>query len=371
MNTESDKSESDKAESDKAEADKIESASARSSSAVSGGAGSSSAGSSSAESSSAAASSTEAGSAEADRETFVIAAMYCFVQLRDYQAMKEPLLAQCLAHKIKGTILLAEEGINATIAGNRQGIDNFLRFLRTDPRLAELTHKESHAHDAPFHRIKVKLKKEIVTMGIPDTDPAALSGTRVDAEQWNTLLADPNVLVIDTRNDYEHDIGTFSRAVSPQTETFRQFPAWVQDQLSPARDKKIAMFCTGGIRCEKATNYLLKQGFDEVYHLDGGILKYLETIPAENSLWHGECFVFDDRVAVDSNLQPGTHAQCFACRRPLSQADCESEHYQQGISCPHCIDKVSDDKKKRLNERQRQIELAKARNAQHIRVRRD
>ncbi|MFT5445362.1 MAG: UPF0176 protein [Gammaproteobacteria bacterium] len=312
---------------------------------------------------------------ESDKETLakekvVIAAMYCFVQLPDFQAMKEPLLAQCVVHNIKGTILLAEEGINATIAGDRQGIDNFLQYLRDDPRLAELRHKESHAHDAPFHRIKVKLKNEIVTMGIPDTDPAALSGTRVDAEQWNTLIEDPNVLVIDTRNDYEHDIGTFTRAVSPQTESFRQFPAWVRDQLSPARDKKIAMFCTGGIRCEKATNYLLKQGFEEVYHLDGGILKYLETITPEKSLWHGECFVFDDRVAVDSNLQPGTHAQCFACRRPLSQVDRESEHYRHGISCPHCIDTISDDKKTRLSERQRQLELAQARNAQHIRVRR-
>jgi UPF0176 protein len=303
------------------------------------------------------------------KERFLIAAMYYFVPLPDFQAMREPLLAQCEAHNIKGTILLAEEGINGTIAGDRQGIDSLLQFLRADPRLAALTHKESMADAPPFHRIKVKLKKEIVTMGIADTDPTELTGTRVDARQWNELLADPDVLVVDTRNEYEHDIGTFSRAVSPQTETFRQFPAWVEEKLDPARDKKIAMFCTGGIRCEKATNYLLKHGFDEVYHLDGGILKYLESVPAEDSLWHGECFVFDDRVAVDSALQPGTYAQCFACRRPLSQADRESEHYQHGISCPHCIDKISADKKSRLSERQRQIELAKARNEQHIHVR--
>ena len=310
-------------------------------------------------------------SADPVHEKIVIAAMYRFTRLADYQALKEPLLAQCVEHDIKGTILLAEEGINATVAGSRQGIDGFLQYLHSDPRLAGLMHRESYADEAPFHRIKVKLKKEIVTMGVPDTDPNELNGTRVQAEQWNELIADPDVLVIDTRNDYEHEIGTFASAISPQTETFRDFPAYVRERLNPQSHKKIAMFCTAGIRCEKATNYLLKQGFGEVYHLDGGILKYLQTVKTDDSLWHGECFVFDDRVAVDGNLQQGTHAQCFACRRPLSKADRESQHYETGISCPHCIDKVSAEKKARLGERQRQIQLAENRNERHIRIPRE
>ena len=300
------------------------------------------------------------------REKLVVAAMYRFVRLSDYRAMKAPLLAHCVEHDIKGTVLLAEEGLNATVAGSRQGVDSLLRYLRSDPRLADLEHTESCAREAPFHRIKVKLKKEIVTMGIPDTDPNELNGTRVNAQQWNELISAADVVVIDTRNDYEHGIGTFANAISPRTETFREFPAYVKKELHRAKHKKIAMFCTGGIRCEKATNYLLKQGFAQVYHLDGGILKYLETVEDGESLWHGECFVFDDRVAVDENLNQGKYVQCFACRRPVSEKDRQSAQYEIGVSCPNCIDKVSEDKKKRLAERQRQIQLARARNEQHI-----
>ncbi|MFT5172286.1 MAG: UPF0176 protein [Gammaproteobacteria bacterium] len=304
-------------------------------------------------------------SSERVKEKVVVAAMYRFTRLANYQAMKDPLLAHCLEQGIKGTILLAEEGLNATIAGSRYGIDSLLRYLRSDPRLAPLTCKESLADQAPFHRIKIKLKKEIVTMGIPDTDPNELHGTRVDAKQWNDLITDPSVLVIDTRNEYEHGIGTFTNAISPRTETFREFPAYVNEQLDAEKHRKIAMFCTGGIRCEKATNYLMKQGFAHVYHLDGGILKYLETVNPDESLWRGECFVFDERVAVDENLEQGNYTQCFACRRPLSESDRKSADYQAGISCPHCIGKVSDDKKNRLAERQRQIHLARTRNEQH------
>jgi UPF0176 protein len=209
------------------------------------------------------------------------------------------------------------------------------------------------------------LKNEIVSMGIPDTDPNEVNGKRVDAQQWNALIGDSNVLVIDTRNDYENGIGTFANAVSPRTKTFREFPAYVSKELDAQKHRPIAMFCTGGIRCEKATNFLIKQGFTDVYHLDGGILKYLETVDPDESMWHGECFVFDNRVAVGADLKQGKHVQCFACRRPVSELDQQSAHYQKGISCPQCIDKVSVDKKHRLAERQRQIQLARARNEQH------
>jgi UPF0176 protein len=296
----------------------------------------------------------------------VVAALYFFAHLADYERMKDPLLGRCLESNIKGTILLAEEGINGTVAGTRQAIDNVLDFIRSDARLAGLAHKESYVAELPFHRMKVRLKKEIVTMGVPGTDPNQLNGTRVNAAQWNDLISDPDVLVIDTRNEYEIGIGTFENAVSPQTETFREFPAFVQRELDPAKHTKIAMFCTGGIRCEKASSYMLREGFPEVYHLDGGILRYLETVDSSESKWRGECFVFDDRVAVDANLAQGSYTQCAACRRPLSEEERASVNYRTGISCPHCIDKTSDDKKARLAERQLQVELAQARGEVHI-----
>jgi len=291
----------------------------------------------------------------------VVAAMYHFVHILDIEAMKPRLLAHCVANDILGTILLAHEGLNATVAGSREGIDSLLAYLRADARFASLIHKESQAPAPPFLRMKVKLKREIVTMGVPATDPTELTGTRVDAVQWNQLIEDPDVLVVDTRNAYEHGIGSFKNAVSPETETFREFPEFVKNKLDPEKHQKIAMFCTGGIRCEKASNYLLKEGFAEVYHLDGGILRYLETVNEQASLWRGECFVFDDRVAVDANLAPGSYSQCSACRWPLSAADRASRHYEHGISCPHCHDKLSAEKIAGLSERKHQQQLAQQR----------
>ena len=298
----------------------------------------------------------------------VVAAMYQFVQLPDFTAMRIPLHQHCVEQGIKGTILLAEEGLNGTIAGSQAAIDSLLTYLRSDLRFAGIQAKQSLVADMPFLRMKVKLKKEIVTMGVPETDPTQLSGQRVDAKDWNALISDPDVLLVDTRNEYEYSIGTFKQAVSPETQTFREFPAYVKQQLNQHKHKKIAMFCTGGIRCEKSTNYLLKQGFENVFHLNGGILKYLEEVPESESLWEGECFVFDGRVSVDHNLQEGEYEQCFACRRPVSVEDMQSEHYLEGISCPHCIDTVSEHNRSRFIERQRQITLAKNRNQRHLGV---
>lgn len=304
----------------------------------------------------------------------VVAAMYKFVYLADFRTLRDKLVEVCEKQFLKGTLLLAEEGINGTVAGEREGIDNFLAFLRQDSRFSELQHKESFMTEMPFYRMKVRLKKEIVTMGIPGTDPEQLTGKKVDYQQWNDLVSDPEVLVIDTRNDYEYQIGSFKNAISPKTKTFREFPDFVKRELDVERHKKVAMFCTGGIRCEKATNYMLKQGFEEVYHLDGGILKYLEDLhnnsltEEEENLWQGECFVFDGRVAVDKDLAQGNYEQCFACRMPLSKEELTSDKYKKGISCPHCIDGQSDEKYQRVSERQRQVELAENRKQQHIGV---
>jgi len=298
----------------------------------------------------------------------VVAAIYKFVRLADYQALRLPLLELCEAHYLKGTILLAEEGINATIAGSRGGIEHFLTFLKKDPRFSDLVHKESYVEEMPFYRMKVRLKKEIVSMGLPGVDPARLTGIKVEPTDWNTLINDPNILVLDTRNHYECDIGSFKNSISPKTETFRDFPEYVKNNLKVGKHKKIAMYCTGGIRCEKASAYLLNQGFKEVHQLNGGILKYLEEIQPEENLWQGECFVFDGRVCVDEQLNEGSYEQCFACRRPLSDNDRESEYFEQGISCLHCYDGITDEKRTGLEERQRQVELAKKRNQQHIGV---
>src|SRR5690606_5253919 len=260
---------------------------------------------------------------------FIVAALYKFVRLADFQAMSKPLFDFCETQQVKGTLLLAEEGINGTIAGTREGIDAVLAYLRNDPRLASLEHKESWAERMPFYRLKVKLKREIVTMGVPSIQARSMAGAYVKPEDWNALIDDPDVVVIDTRNDYEVAIGTFKRAVNPHTASFTEFPQWVQAQSAEggvlSKGAKVAMFCTGGIRCEKSTAYLRSQGFDEVYHLQGGILKYLETVPPEESRWDGECFVFDERVSVDHDLKPGNYSMCRACRQPLSAADMESE----------------------------------------------
>ncbi len=296
----------------------------------------------------------------------VVCALYKFAALPDYAELREPLLSHCQQHDLKGTILLAAEGINGTVAGSRHGIDSLLAWLTSEPRLAELEHKESFDHSAPFYRMKVKLKKEIVSMGVAGIDPNEQVGTYVDPQDWNALLQDPDVLVLDTRNDYEVGIGSFEGAVNPGTTTFRQFPDYVQQQHDPAKQKKVAMFCTGGIRCEKASAYMLKQGFEEVYHLKGGILKYLETVPSEESLWQGECFVFDNRVAVDQDLNKGQYDQCHGCRHPITEADKNSPHYQPGVACPQCYDQLTGDQKARFAERHKQMQLAAQRGEQHI-----
>ena len=301
---------------------------------------------------------------------YLTAALYKFVALPDYVSLQAPIYAACEAHQIKGTILLATEGINGTIAGLPENIHKVLHFLRTDAafegKFANLEHKESFADEHPFYRMKVKLKKEIVTMGVPSVNPNNTVGTYVKPEDWNALISDPDVILLDTRNDYEVHIGTFKGAVDPKTTTFREFPKYVANNLDKTKHKKVAMFCTGGIRCEKASSYMLEQGFDAVYHLQGGILKYLETVPEAESLWQGECFVFDQRVAVKHGLEVGEYDQCYACRMPLSPSELQSSQYTPGISCPHCYDKTSEEKRAALTERQKQVILANQRGETHI-----
>jgi UPF0176 protein len=283
--------------------------------------------------------------------SLVVATFYKFVHLPDCAEMQPALLAYCQAEAIRGTILLATEGINGTIAGSREAVDRILAYLRRDPRLAELEHKESLAEAMPFDRMKVRLKREIVTLGCPDADPSQQVGIYVEPQDWNRLISDPDVVVIDTRNQYEVDIGSFKGAKNPATRSFREFPIYVQQHLDPAQHKKVAMFCTGGIRCEKASAFLLSQGFQQVYHLKGGILKYLEDVPPDESLWQGECFVFDQRVAVQQGLEPGTHEMCLSCGHPISAADKASADYEAGISCPYCIADLTDEKRRRQQAR--------------------
>ncbi len=299
-------------------------------------------------------------------EHYVIVAMYKFVRLNNYEALQPIVLSFCQERDIYGTLLLAEEGLNGTLAGTRSTIDELLNFLKSDERLADLEYKESYSDEIPFHRTKVKLKKEIVTMGQPDIKPSDRSGIRVEPDQWNEIVSDPEVLLIDTRNEYEYQIGTFKDAVSPDTTNFREFPDYVTSQLNPATTKKVAMFCTGGIRCEKASAYMLEQGFEEVYQLNGGILKYLEEVKQEDSLWEGECFVFDSRVSVDHQLAEGNYEQCFACRRPITEEDMKSKDYEEGVSCPRCVNETTEEQRSGFNERQRQVTLAKKRNEKHI-----
>ena len=298
--------------------------------------------------------------------TTVVAALYKFVRLPDFETLRAPLHKVMIDNEVRGTLLLAAEGLNGTIAGTREGVDAVLNFLRADPRINTLTAKESFTTENPFYRSKVKLKKEIVTMGVEDIDPNDIVGTYVKPEDWNALIADPDVLLVDTRNDYEVQIGTFKNALNPQTESFREFPEFAKNNLDPSKHKKVAMFCTGGIRCEKSTAFMKQQGFKEVYHLEGGILKYLEEVPQENSLWEGECFVFDNRVTVNHQLQKGSYDQCHACRMPITELDKESELYQRGISCPHCFDEHNEEQRSRYAERERQVQLAKTRGESHI-----
>jgi len=296
----------------------------------------------------------------------VVAALYKFVTLHNFRDLREPLLDVCREAGTLGTLLLAQEGINGTIAGSREAIDRVLDYLRSDERMADLEHKESSDQRMPFHRMKVKLKREIVTMGVAGIDPNDCVGSYVTPRDWNSLVSDPEVLLLDTRNDYECDIGTFRDAVDPRTINFREFPAYVREHLDPLVHKKVAMFCTGGIRCEKASAFMLKEGFEEVYHLQGGILKYFEEVPEEESTWEGECFVFDNRVAVNHALEKGQYDQCYGCRHPITLEDKQSEFYERGVACPYCFDSLSPDQKVRFRERQKQVELASLRGEKHV-----
>lgn len=297
---------------------------------------------------------------------YTVAALYHFTRFDDPAALQGPLAKTCCSNDVKGTLLLAQEGINGTVAGSRAGIDAVLAHIRALPGCADLEWKESSASEPPFPRMKVRLKREIVTMGQPHVDPRAAVGHYVDPTEWNDLISAPDVAVIDTRNDYEVAIGTFDGAVDPQTETFRDFPAWWAENKHRFHNKRIAMFCTGGIRCEKSTNYLLGEGVEDVYHLKGGILKYLEEVPEAESKWHGDCFVFDGRVSVGHGLREGPHLLCHACRRPILPEDRERPDYEDGVSCHHCIAETSDDDKARFRERQKQMALARARGETHL-----
>ncbi|TEW52627.1 oxygen-dependent tRNA uridine(34) hydroxylase TrhO [Psychromonas algicola] len=296
----------------------------------------------------------------------VVCALYRFVSLENFEELQTPLLNIMNTNQVKGTLLLASEGINGTIAGEQEGIDNVLNWLKSDPRLVNLTVKLSFDTQNPFYRTKVKLKKEIVTMGVEGIDPNRTVGTYVKPKDWNALISDPDVLLVDTRNDYEISIGTFENAVDPKTTNFREFPEYVKENLNPAKHKKVAMFCTGGIRCEKSTAYLKEQGFDEVYHLEGGVLKYLEEVPEEETMWQGECFVFDNRVSVNHQLEKGQYDQCHGCRLPITEEDKKSDKYMQGVSCHHCHDSLSEEQKARFLEREKQIRLSKERGQAHI-----
>jgi UPF0176 protein len=299
-------------------------------------------------------------------KTIVVAALYQFAALPDHARLRTPLLRCCLSHDVFGTILLASEGINGTIAGSRQGIDAVIRHIVADERLRRVQYKESRAATMPFRRMKVRLKREIVTLGIPELDPARDPGTYVKPQDWNALISDPDVVVIDTRNEYEVAIGTFEGALNPKTKTFRELPERIEEMNALKGKPKVAMFCTGGIRCEKSTAYMRSLGFTDVFHLEGGILNYLETIPEEESLWRGECFVFDGRVSVGHALESGSYDMCHGCRQPLSVEETRDIRFIAGGRCPKCHDKVTQQQLARFAERKRQIELARKRGERHL-----
>lgn len=293
--------------------------------------------------------------------TIVVAALYRFVPLDDYVELRLPLQQRMMDCQVRGTLLLAREGINGTIAGDREGVDTLIDQLRCDPRLAALDVKESYCDEIPFKRSRVRLKKEIVTLGVDGIDPLDAAGTYVEPEDWNELINDPDVTVIDTRNDYEIAIGSFRGARNPNTHSFREFPDYAATELDPQQHKKVAMYCTGGIRCEKSTALLKKLGFKEVYHLRGGILKYLEVVPEDESQWEGDCFVFDQRVSVGHALRVGEHVMCFACGWPVTQSQQQHPDYRPGVHCPRCVNEITEEQKGRFAERQRQIDLERAR----------
>jgi UPF0176 protein len=297
---------------------------------------------------------------------YVVAALYKFADFPDYKEFQPKLLSFCKANNVMGTLLVAEEGINGTIAGSREGIDAVLKFIRSHPSFADIEHKESYATNPPFLRMKVKLKTEIVTMGVPGVTPRKSVGKYVTPKEWNDLLKQEDVVVIDTRNDYEYEIGTFKGAINPKTEVFRDFPKYMEENWNPKQHKRIVTFCTGGIRCERATALLNEMGYDEVYHLKGGILKYLEEIPQEESLWEGECFVFDNRVSVTHGVKEGTYDQCYGCRYPVSEEQKKHPHYKEGVHCHRCYDKRSADQHRCAEVRHRQVQIAKEKGIKHL-----
>ena len=295
-----------------------------------------------------------------------ICALYKFTRLDDFEEIQLPLRSFLDSLSVKGTLLLAREGINGTISGTKVSLEKVLDYLQSDPRFFDLEFKFSYSKKIPFKRLKVKLKKEIVTMGLTEIDPTHSAGTYVKPKDWNELINDSDVVLIDTRNNYEYEIGSFKGAINPNTETFREFPSFTKNTLEQYRDKKIAMFCTGGIRCEKSTAYLKSEGFKNVFHLQGGILKYLEEVNEDESLWEGECFVFDDRVAVKHNLEQGQYNQCHACRFPITEEDTMHPHYEKGASCPRCFGTKNSSQMSRYREREKQVKLAKQRGEEHI-----
>ncbi|MEM7074894.1 MAG: rhodanese-related sulfurtransferase [Pseudomonadota bacterium] len=299
---------------------------------------------------------------------YSIAALYHFTRFADPEALRAPLLTVCTENRISGTLILAHEGINGTIAGPPAGLDCVLAHIRALPGCSGLHAKQSTAAAQPFRRLKVRIKPEIVTMGQPDVDPGSSVGRYVAPHAWNDLISAPDVAVIDTRNDYEVAIGTFKGAVDPDTASFRDFPAWWAKNKDRFEGKRIAMFCTGGIRCEKSTNFLLGQGVEEVYHLQGGILKYLEDVPEERSLWQGACFVFDGRVSVGHGLREGPHLLCHACRHPILPEDRARPEFEDGVACHLCAHDTSEADKTRFRERQKQMKLAEERGERHVKI---
>ncbi len=298
--------------------------------------------------------------------TFRVSAFYKFIPVPDPAELKQQLESFLESRSVLGTILVAREGVNGTVSGPEQEVEALLHFLASCLGIETLPFKVAEAPFRPFHRMKVRLKREIVTLGVEGVDPSRKVGTYVKPDEWNDLIRQQDVVLVDTRNDYEYAVGTFEGALNPKTQSFREFPKYVKEHLDPDKTPKVAMFCTGGIRCEKATSFLLEKGFKEVYHLEGGILEYLHQVPASESLWKGECFVFDERVTVNHDLEPGSYSMCHACRMPLSPDDLRSPHYAEGLSCPYCHDKITSEKRERLSQRNLQMKLARERNERHL-----
>ncbi|MDG2001553.1 MAG: rhodanese-related sulfurtransferase [Alphaproteobacteria bacterium] len=299
-----------------------------------------------------------------------IISFYKFVTILDLEKLKIQIENICLMFETKGTILIAPEGINGTIEGSKDNIEKFLETLKNDKNFSDIIPKYSYSSKDSFNRMKVRLKKEIVTIGNTEVNPNKYIGKYIEPNDWNELISDPNTILIDTRNEYEVAIGTFKGAINPKTKSFRDLPNWIKNNLENVdnnyKNKKIAMFCTGGIRCEKSTSYLVQKGFTNVSHLKGGILKYLENIPKKESLWDGECFVFDQRVSVAEKLKPGSYFMCHGCRMPLKPEDTKLKSYIHGVSCKYCHNKKSAESKKRYADRQKQINLALERGEKHI-----